>query len=300
MKRAVQYIIVAVIVALLASAAVWANHCSQLEVCKSVEVVVLNDDSVTFVTPKGVIRELEVNNIYPDGKLVSGLDTDSMERVLNRCDYLESAECFVSNTDRLVIEVRQFMPVMRVYDRGDGSVYYVNRRGKKMVVDGRYHIDVPVVEGDFTGGFKPLRLLPLINHVERDTSLVGLVSMYTVRDSNNVCFVPTICGHIVNLGRVESLESKFRKLKLFYDKVLPRKGWDAYTEISLKWDYQVVGTLRSKKSPYIASYNPEEDEQAPPLESVVVDGMEPKVGSVDKQAVDDAVKNAFSKKKLKK
>ena len=81
MKRAVQYIIVAVIVALLASAAVWANHCSQLEVCKSVEVVVLNDDSVTFVTPKGVIRELEVNNIYPDGKLVSGLDTDSMERV---------------------------------------------------------------------------------------------------------------------------------------------------------------------------------------------------------------------------
>ena len=151
MKRVVQYIVLVVMAVLLASAALWADYCSQLEPCKSVDVVILNDDSVTFVTPEGIIREFEVNNIYPEGKLVASLDTDSMERVLDRCDYLESAECFVSNIDRLVVAVRQFMPVMRVYDRGAGSVYYVNRNGKQMAVDGRYHIDVPVVEGDFTG-----------------------------------------------------------------------------------------------------------------------------------------------------
>ena len=86
-------------------------------------------------------------------------------------------------------------------------------------------------------------------------------------------------------------------MKLFYDKVMPHKGWDAYTEISLKWDFQVVGTLRSKKQPYFASYNPEEDEQAPPLESVMVgDGLQEKKqpGSPEADAV---VKNAFSKRK---
>lgn len=297
MKRVVQYIVLVVMAVLLASAALWADYCSQLEPCKSVDVVILNDDSVTFVTPEGIVREFEINNIYPEGKLVTSLDTDSMERVLDRCDYLESAECYVSNINRLVVAVRQFMPVMRVYDRGDGRVYYVNRNGKQMAVDGRYHIDVPVVEGDFTGSFKPLRLLPLINYVESDTSLVGLVSMYMVRDSNNVCFVPSICGHVVNLGNLDNIESKFKKLKLFYDKVMPHKGWDAYTEISLKWDYQVVGTLRSKKQPYFASYNPEEDEQAPPLESVMVgDGLQEKKqpGSPEADAV---VKNAFSKRK---
>lgn len=288
MKRTVQCLILLVIVVLLASAAVWADYCSQLEVCRQVDVVILNNDSAAFVSRNGIIKELEANNIYPEGKLVSSIDTDSIEDILDRCEYLESVECFVSNTNRLVIAARQFMPVMRVYDRGAGSVYYVNRNGKHMAVDGRYHIDVPVVEGDFTGSFKPLRLMPLLNYVESDTSLVGLVSMYTVRDSNNVCFVPTICGHIVNVGDMSNLESKFKKLKLFYNKVMPSKGWDAYTEISLKWDYQVVGTLRSKRTPYFAPYNPDEDEQAPPLESVGIDGT----ASDDKKDADKSKSNA--------
>ncbi len=274
MKRTAQYITLLVVTALLASAVVWASHCSQFEKCVQVDVVILNNDSATFVSQNGILDELMANNMLPVGQLIMGIDTDSMERMLNRCDYLEDVECFVSGMNHLVIAARQFVPVMRVYDKGDGSVYYVNQHGKKMTADGRYHADVPVVEGDFTGSYKPLRLLPLINYVENDTSLVGLVSMYSVRDSNNVCFVPSICGHIVNLGNPDGLKSKFEKLKLFYDKVMPKKGWDAYTEISLKWDYQVVGTLRSKQVPYFAPYDPEEDEQTPDIESVAVEGVE--------------------------
>ncbi len=296
MKRTVQNIILIILAALLASAVVWANHRSRLEVCRQVDVVILNDDSATFVTPKGIMRELEAYGLHPEGKLVSSIDTDSMERVLDRCDYLENVECFVSNANHLVVAARQFMPVMRVYDRGSGTVYYVNRNGKHMLVDGRYHIDVPVVEGDFTGKFDPLRLIPLINYVENDTSLVGLVSMYSVRDSNNVCFVPTICGHVVNLGRIEGLDSKFKKLKLFYDKVMSKKGWDAYTEVSLKWDYQVVATLRSRKTPYVAPYNPAEDEQAPPIESIALDEMGIGTGQqTGKSEAGRVVKDAFSK-----
>lgn len=297
MKHGVQVIILVVLLTLVTSAVLWANHCSQAEVCKSVDVLILNSDDQTFVTGQGILHELEMNNIYPKGKLVASVNTDSIERVLNRCDYLNDAECFVADVDHLVITVNQFEPVMRVYDRGDGSVYYVNRNGKKMQVDGRYHIDVPVVEGDFTGSFKPLRLLPLIDYVERDSSLTGIVSMYTVRDSNNVCFVPSICGHIVNVGDMSNIDSKFKKLKLFYDKVMPYKGWDAYTEVSLKWDYQVVGTLRSKKSPYFAPYNPEEDEQAPSIESVGIenDSKEPEKSVKPDNDVDKVVEKAFSK-----
>lgn len=273
LKKIFQYAVLLVIAALLTGAAVWANQQSQLEVCKQVDVVILNSDASTFVTRAGIMKELETHNIYPEGKLIMSLDIDSIERVLARCDYLESAECYVSDINHLVVEVRQYVPVMRVYDRGDSTVYYVNHQGKRFAVDGRYHIDVPVVEGDFTGSFQPVRLLPLLRYVDSDASLKGLVSMYVVRDSNNVCFVPTICGHIVNMGRVEGWESKFKKLRLFYDNVMSKKGWDSYTEVSLKWDYMVVGTLRGKKTPYIAPYNPEEDEQAPPIESIGIDGL---------------------------
>ena len=258
---------------MIVAASVWADHRSRLESCRAVDVHIVNDDSVTFITRKGIMHELHTHNVYPEGKLITSINTEEIERILDKCDYLENVECYIANNDELVIEARQFMPVMRVYDNGDSSVYYVNRAGKRMAADGRYHIDVPVVEGDFTGRYQPTSLLPMIEHVASHPELDELVTMYSVRDSNNVFIIPSICGHVVNMGNARDFESKFKKLMLFYKKVMPHKGWNAYSEISLKWDYQVVGTLRSKKKPYEVPYDPEEDVQAPSLESVNIKGL---------------------------
>ena len=166
---------------------------------------------------------------------------------------------------------------MRVFDGNDS--YYVNRSGKRMSALGRYHVDVPVVEGHFSGNFKPVALLPIIDYVAQDDALSSLVTMYVVRDSCNICFVPSVVGHIVNLGDGKDCESKFAKLLLFYKEVLPVKGWNTYSEISLKWDHQVVATLRSKGMQQNEEYNPEEDDQAPDLASIQMDEIKSEIGA---------------------
>ena len=273
LKLLVKNIILIACVAMIVAASVWADQRSRRELCRAVDVRIVNDDSATFITRNGIMHELHSHNVYPEGKLVTSISTEDIEHILDKCDYLENVECYVANNNNLVIEARQFMPVMRVYDNGDSTVYYVNRNGKRMAVDGRYHIDVPVVEGDFTGRYQPTSLLPMLEYVASHPELDELVSMYSVKDSNNVFIVPSICGHVVNMGNVKDFDSKFKKLMLFYEKVMPHKGWNTYSEISLKWDYQVVGTLRSKKKPYEVPYNPEEDEQTPSLESVNIKGL---------------------------
>lgn len=238
----------------------WARDKGRDEVCTEVEVLVVNEDSTHFVTPAGVIEELERKHIVVKGKPVWQINVEDIEKLLGESQYIEDVECMFENGGRLKIEVSQIVPVMRVFD-GDQS-YYVNKDGKRMTAVSTFHADVPIVEGHFTSSYSPLRLLPMIKHVEQDSSLRALVTMYYMRDSNNIFIVPSIKGHVVNMGNCEGYEGKFKKLQLFYNKVMPVKGWMHYDTISVKWDYQVVATKRDKTVEAEPEYDPAEDEQA--------------------------------------
>lgn len=249
-----------VLTSLMIVGILWARDKGRDEVCTEVEVLVVNEDSTHFVTPAGVIEELERKHIVVKGKPVWQINVEDIEKLLGESQYIEDVKCMFENGGRLKIEVSQIVPVMRVFD-GDQS-YYVNKDGKRMTAVSTFHADVPIVEGHFTSSYSPLRLLPMIKHVEQDSSLRALVTMYYMRDSNNIFIVPSIKGHVVNMGNCEGYEGKFKKLQLFYNKVMPVKGWMHYDTISVKWDYQVVATKRDKTVEAEPEYDPAEDEQA--------------------------------------
>ena len=255
-----RYILLIVLTSLMIVGILWARDKGRDEVCTEVEVLVVNEDSTHFVTPAGVIEELERKHIVVKGKPVWQINVEDIEKLLGESQYIEDVECMFENGGRLKIEVSQIVPVMRVFD-GDQS-YYVNKDGKRMTAVSTFHADVPIVEGHFTSSYSPLRLLPMIKHVEQDSSLRALVTMYYMRDSNNIFIVPSIKGHVVNMGNCEGYEGKFKKLQLFYNKVMPVKGWMHYDTISVKWDYQVVATKRDKTVEAEPEYDPAEDEQA--------------------------------------
>ena len=246
----------------------WARDKGRDEVCTDVKVEVINDDSTHFVTPLGVIEELERKHVIVKGKPVWQINVEDIEKLLEESQYIEDAECMFENGGRLKIQVEQIVPVMRVFD-GDHS-YYVNKDGKRMTAVSTFHADVPIIEGHFSQKYSPLRLLPMIKYVEQDSALKALVTMYYMRDSNNIYIVPSIHGHVVNMGNCDGYENKFKKLKLFYEKVMPVKGWMHYDTISVKWDHQVVATKRDKTVEVEQEYNPEEDEQADNVQTMRV------------------------------
>lgn len=272
MKKFLLYTLTVVLTAALVVGIVAINYTLPRQVCRQVKIDVTNDYNVSFVSQEGILRELRAMNTRIEGLYLNNINTEKIERRLAQSEFLENVECFFNLNGDLVIEARQIVPVMRVFD-GDDS-YYMNRTGKRITADGRYHVDVPVVKGNFDSIFRPTALLPVIDFVAQNPTLNSLVTMYEVRDSNNICFLPSIAGHIVNLGNTSGLKSKFDKLMLFYSKVLPEKGWETYSEITLKWDYQIVGTLRDKRATFEVEYDPEEDEQAPDPASIDMNTMQ--------------------------
>lgn len=268
MKRLIQYTILILLATALTTGIVWARNKSRGEVCTGIDVEVVNADSTSFVTPGGVLSDLKGQGVKVVGKRMGDIDASDIEEALRLSPYLENADIVKCQDGRLLIRVSQLVPVFRVFD-GESS-YYVNRAGKHMAAASYYHSDVPVVQGHFTRKYPPTRLLPLIDYVEKDSLLHSLVTMYIVRDTNNIIIVPQVSGHVVNIGNVADFENKFAKLKLFYTKVMPKKGWNTYDTISVKWNHQVVATRRVKAVEQVIEYDPEDDEQAPDIETMTV------------------------------
>ena len=247
---------------------IWARNKSLGEVCNRIDVEIINADSTSFVTPQGVLDELQGQGIKLVGKRMGSIDASEIEEALKLSPYLESADIVKCQDGRLLIRVSQLVPIFRVFD-GESS-YYVNRAGKHMSANMYYHSDVPVVQGHFTRKYPATRMLPLIRYVESDSLLHSLVGMYCVKDTNNIIIVPNISGHVINIGSADGFENKFAKLMQFYRQVMPKKGWETYDTISVKWNHQIVATRRVKAVQQSIQYDPEDDEQAPDIETMTV------------------------------
>lgn len=294
MKRLIQNSILLVLAAALVTGILWARDKSRGEECTSIEVQVANADSTSFVTPQGVLNDLKDQGIKLVGKRMGDIDASDIEEALRLSPYLESADIVKCQDGKVLIRVSQLVPVFRVFD-GESS-YYVNRAGKHMAATNFYHSDVPVVQGHFTRKYPPTRLLPLIDYVEKDSLLHSLVTMFIVRDSNNVILVPDISGHVVNIGNVTGLENKFAKLKLFYSEVMPKRGWNTFDTISVKWNHQVVATRRAKAVQQVVVDAPDDDEQAPDIETMTI-GTAADVKREQQQAAETAKKEDNNNKK---
>lgn len=266
-----KYTLLIIAIAALGVGIVWTNTQAASDKCRHMLIDIVNTDSVAFVTKASILNMINSLELNPEGKTISQINTDKIEQALNSSEYIENSECVIQENNNIHITVTQLIPILRVFD-GDES-YYLNKEGKRMNASSRFHTEVPIVCGKFTNHADALIVQPIAEYVQKDKALKDLVTMYTVKDSNNIIVVPCIYGHVINFGNNKGIDNKFKKLKKFYQEVMPEKGWLTYDTITLKWNHQIVASRRSKKVKKVVLYNPEEEEVAPPIESIMITGL---------------------------
>lgn len=216
-----------------------------------------------FVTVNGITSELTDLPVV-DSTLVSQVDLQGIERRLSEIVNIETARVTCSQTGCVHIDVVPMIPVARIFT-SDGSSYYINRNGKRLTADARYHVDVPIITSETGSSIAPVDLLPLMQHIASDSLLNSLTTSLKIMSNGDVVLIPSIRGHVVNFGdpRDGNTSDKFDRLLTMYRKVLPVKGWMYYDTISVKYSGQVVATRAKKRPlPQIAEkelVDPEED-----------------------------------------
>lgn len=229
----------------------WSRRLGDLRKCERVDVIINDSTKLQFVTEQEILREINNFPSRATSLKIADLNTDSLERLLSQVDKIEKVSCvtLTDNTMRIIID--PLCPVARVFD-GDLS-YYINRDGKRMSATERYHLDVPVIAGRFDHRFRGADLLPLVDYIEGNQVWRSLITMIKVDSPHDVILIPSIRGHVINIGDVDNLEDKFYRILRAYKEVLPVKGWDFYDTISVKWNGQIVATKRVKALPEVIS-----------------------------------------------
>lgn len=281
MKTILRCIVSIALIAYLIMAVTWSRMQASTAVCSGVEIVVNDSIRSRFVTGKEIAKEIGDLPGYADSMLLSEINVDSIERILSRIDKIEDVNCVVTTTGKIRISVNPLQPVARVFD-ADKS-YYINKAGKRISANARYHSDVPIITGHFDSVFKPQDMLPLVNYLNNDSAWNSLVTYIKAENPRNIILVPLIHGHVINIGDMNDLDNKFYRLSRAYREVLPVKGWDYYDTLSVKWRGQLVATRRAKRLHHAVNPIDYEAEQEAPDIGTMLSGDT--AGQVNRSAI---------------
>lgn len=247
-KSVLKWFILTALLAYVALVSVWANDSAAADRIRGVRVDIEDSPGIGKISRQGVLSELSRLGYSVNGAPVRSVNTLKIASDLSRINMFESVDCLVTSDNYLNIHIVPMKPEARVFEP-DGSSYYINHDGKQIPADARFFIDVPVIQGDFNARFKASSVLPLVRFLNGDPDLRELTAYVKADSPNDLLMVPLVQGHVVNFGDTTRLVEKKRALMTAYRQVIPRKGWNEYDTISVKFRGQLVCTRRQKALP---------------------------------------------------
>ena len=123
----------------------------------------------------------------------------------------------------------------------DGTVMPVseNFTSRVLIISGGYVRRI-IDEGNLNLFDEGREIMAMIEFINGDPFWKAQASQLDINSKGKVFIIPQVTSQTVEFGFPVDVEEKFRKLKVFYKKILPQMGWTRYSRVSLEFKGQVV------------------------------------------------------------
>lgn len=217
------------------------------ERCSAVELVVEKDDEASmFVDEKDIETILKNANMYPKGMLMRNVDTEKIEEVIKKNEFISKVECYKSANGKLCISAEQRVPVIFVIPDGKDG-YFVDAQGN-IIPDRNSATNLVVASGNIDEKYASKELAEFGKFLQMDDFWNNQIEQIYVTKNRKgkrvVELVPRVGDQIVYLGVLDDYEKKLRKLRKFYDRAIGTVGWKKYAQVNLEYDNQIICTKR--------------------------------------------------------
>lgn len=193
-----------------------------------------------FVTRKTVNKLLTQNLKLPQNVAKEKLNLKVLEQGILKNQMIENVDVYVDVNGDLSILVKQRNPILRIKSF-DGN-YYLDDKGKKMPLSTNFSARVPIVTGVDNQKDSDL-VYRFYKQVMKDDFMKKQVVAITVNEEE--FFLKTRIGnHLIEFGKLQNVNNKIKKLKVFYQKVLADHSYDQYKKVNVKYNKQVVCTKK--------------------------------------------------------
>ena len=242
MMKTILYIIIATLLVAYIAVSVfffW-DRKQDMPSCKEVEIVITDSLEKYFLKEKDIIDYLKKAKLFPLNKKEEEINTNDIENALLKNEIIETAEVVKIISGKIKIVVSQKMPILRVFN-SKGS-FYVDKLGNTMPSDLGQAIYVPVATGNIEKAFAVSELYKFALFLQTDNFWNDQIEQIYVKSVDDIEIIPRVGSHRIILGSLDNYENKLMHLRLFYEQVIPKMGWEKYSIINLKFKNQIVCT----------------------------------------------------------
>ncbi len=232
-------------------------------VCNQLEVCIVDSLRNGFVSNKSIQALLLRKGINLIGKNYRDIDLKSLEEVVNNYPPVEKAEAFKTASGKVIVEVKQRNPILRIIDQNNES-YYVDDKGYIMKLSDNYTSHVIIANGNIRSNFQHTNktnvlelehqsvgkrlvltdLFKLAQFIGDSKFWNAQIQQIFVNAAGDIELIPRVGAHIIVFGDFTECETKFENLMSLYTNGLPATGWNKYETINLKYKGQVICTKR--------------------------------------------------------
>lgn len=214
----------------------------------NLDVYVEAVSDVYFVDEKEVATLL--NNAFPGllgHSATKKVSIHEVEKKVEAHPFVKKAEVYEDLKGTLMVKVSQHVPMARIV-RPMAADGYISSSGKILPTSSNYTTRVLILTGrkaeellkeaDLSIGHKPL--LELIRYISSDPFWSAQISALDLLANGDINMHQQVGKQVIEFGKPEDIELKFRKIKTYYKQILPEKGWNTYSRVNVKYKDQII------------------------------------------------------------
>jgi cell division protein FtsQ len=218
------------------------------EICQEVVVEIDNILENHFLDEADIMQLVEGSGEPIKGVGINKIKLKEIEKKLKYDKHILDAELFGDLKGNLIVKVELRRPIARMVQQ-DAPDAYIAEDGVIMPVSEKFTSRVLLLSGavknlleseDLNKSEEGKQLLQMIEYINADPFWKAQVAQLDIARNGKINLYPQVTGQLVQFGKPENYEEKFKKLKVFYKEVLPTRGWTRYERVNLEYEGQVI------------------------------------------------------------
>ncbi len=195
---------------------------------------------------KKILSQLREQN--PDIITATQAKTAVIEETFRQIDYVKDAQVSRDIKGTLFVEIEQEVPLARVIPPYR-QAFYLTDDGRILPFSQSFTPRVLVITGKgadslawraFIQSLEGQKIMTLLHSIERESFWKAQIAQIDINERLELTFFTLVGEHAVEFGKAENLDAKFSKLRTFYRKIIPAKGWGAYRRVKVQYEGQIV------------------------------------------------------------
>ena len=220
------------------------------KIIKHVMISIDHQHDNYFIDEKEAMMLLTLNDQKSlIGERYQDINLKELEGRIKAHKFAEDVQVYKDLKGNLMVDIKQCRPIARIVQPA-GPHAYIGSNGNVLPVSDKFTARVVLISGDRTfyrltdsaymHSEEGIGFMNVLNTIDNDKFWKAQIVQIDMNRNGELTLYPQVGDEVFEFGKSQDVETKFKKLKIFYKKIQPAKGYNKYNLVSVKYKDQII------------------------------------------------------------